>query len=194
MTIELRPAIIAAVHSVQALPYRWPAPSDAAAARATGFGTCASKHALLAEELERLGIASEPRLVIGRLVPAGWGDHPLFRTDTDLLEVHECLSVTLPWRAGTLVDVTWDPPLVKRGLAGTLDWDGGSDMALALAPAEELIPAQRVALRSAKEGLRTRIYRQGDRDRRDRVLAALSALFAEWRSTEGAPQSSSSST
>ena len=40
----------------------------------------------------------------------------------------------------------------------------------------------REALRDAKEALRSRLYRPGQREVRDRVLAALGRRFEEWRS------------
>ena len=46
------------VHAIQAMPYVWPCPPEAAWARRNGAGSCASKHALLAEELEGIGLTS----------------------------------------------------------------------------------------------------------------------------------------
>jgi hypothetical protein len=60
---------IAVVRRVQAMPYTWPAPPDAASARTAVGGSCASKHALLAEELAAIGLQSLPMFVVGPLVP-----------------------------------------------------------------------------------------------------------------------------
>lgn len=66
--------LIAWASRVQQMPYRWPAPPDAASTRDAGAGTCAGKHALLAEELLAAGVHSRPLLVVGPLVPELWPD------------------------------------------------------------------------------------------------------------------------
>ncbi|HEY8768584.1 MAG TPA: hypothetical protein VIP09_15205 [Dehalococcoidia bacterium] len=76
---------------------RRPTPPDAASARAAGEGSCASKHALLAEELAAIGRQSLPLLVVGSLVPTMLKTDPELAPGTHLSEVHECLTV-LPSR------------------------------------------------------------------------------------------------
>ncbi len=82
--------LVAEALAVQALPYRWPAPPDAASTRAAGAGTCAGKHALLAERLAQRGLTCAPLLVVGPLAPALWPD--LAEEAGGLQEVHECLT------------------------------------------------------------------------------------------------------
>lgn len=94
-------------------------------------GSCASKHALLAEELAAIGLQSLPLLVVGSLVPKMLKTDPELAPGAHLSEVHECLTVLTPWAGPLRVDVTWDPLLVRHGLPGTLDWDGRTDMLLA---------------------------------------------------------------
>lgn len=160
----------AAVTAVQSMPYRWPAPPDAAATRAAGAGSCAGKHALLAEELRALDIESRPLFIVGPLAPSIWPD--LVEEAQGLLEVHECLTVDLPAIGPVLVDVTWHPRAVELGLPGTIDWDGVSDMRPAIEPVTVHAPtAQR--LREQKELLRARLYSADDRRRRDAVLAQI---------------------
>ena len=60
----LKEQVIAVVSNVQRLPYSWPSPPDAASARHMGTGSCSSKHALLAEELEALDIPTLPLLLV----------------------------------------------------------------------------------------------------------------------------------
>jgi len=167
---------------VQAIPYRWPSPPDAESVRTIGFGTCASKHALLAEELLSAGIESLPLFVVGPLVPRVLADDLEIEPGRYLPEVHECLTVLTPWAGPLRVDVTWDPLLIERGLPGTLDWDGHSDMSLAVGEGGPCWSVPREGLREAKEALRARLYRPGERELRDRTLAAISRRFEEWRS------------
>lgn len=166
---------------MQALPYAWPSPPDAESARRDGRGSCASKHALLSEELALLGVESLPMLVVGPLVPDALAGDPEIAPGAHLAEVHECLTVVTPWAGPLRVDVTWDPPLIARGLPGTLDWDGRTDMLLAVGEGGPCWSVPREGIRTAKETLRTRIYRAGEREVRDRTLAAMAARFEEWR-------------
>jgi hypothetical protein len=166
---------------MQALPYVWPCPPDAESAGRTGAGSCASKHALLADELAILGIDSSPLLLTGPLVPAMMRNDPEFTAGVGLVEVHECLTVMTPWAGPLRLDVTWDPPLIERGLPGTLRWDCRSDMALAVGDGGPGWSVSRSGLREAKEALRARLYGPGQREVRDQTLRRLAARFEAWR-------------
>jgi hypothetical protein len=181
MTPDLQDTTIALVQDIQSLPYAWPAPPDADSARRMQAGSCASKHALLAEELAAIGLTSLPLLVVGPLVPAALAADPEIAPGKHLAEVHECLTVLTPWAGPLRVDVTWDPLLIRHGLAGTLDWDGRTDMLLAVGEGGPCWSVPRDGLREAKEALRSRLYRPGERELRDRVLAAMAQRFAHWR-------------
>lgn len=181
MGIEQRSAAIEVAEQIRAVPYVWPGGPDAEAVRRTGVGTCASKHALLAEELEGLGIASAPLLVVGPLVPEQLLEDPTIGRGCRLVEVHEMLTVLTPWAGPVRVDISWDQPLVAKGLPGG-SWDGSTDMVPAVGdtagPGWSVPPAQ---LRAAKEALRSRLYTRADRELRDAVLGAMSARFELWR-------------
>lgn len=179
--LELRNALLERVKRIQRKPFAWPGDAGPEAARRGNTGTCASKHALLAEGLDDLGLACSPLIVAGRLVPSFLEHDPEFEDGIDLFEVHECLVVQTPWAGPVRVDVTWDPPLIAYGLPGTLDWDCESDMRLAVEGAGPGWTVPRRQVRSAKEALRTRLYAEGQRAIRDRILAALSRRFAGWR-------------
>lgn len=91
--------LVGAARQVQALPYCWPGPPDADATRALGAGTCAGKHALLAEIVEcELGLACGHLLVVGPLVPALWPD--IVGRGARIVEVHECLTGYAVARSG----------------------------------------------------------------------------------------------
>lgn len=158
--------------AVQQLPYRWPAPPDAASTQSAGSGTCAGKHALLAERLESERIHSVPLLVVGPLAPSLWPD--IIKGADGLLEVHECLTVLTPWAGPLTVDVTWHPAAVAAGLPGmTAEWDGRSDLPTAVAAIGPGYAVDRACLRDCKEKLRRRIYSAQQRERRDRILAEI---------------------
>lgn len=178
---ERQRALLERVKRIQRKPFAWPGDADAESARGGRTGTCASKHALLAEGLDDLGFACSPLIVTGRLVPTFLEHDAEFADGVDLLEVHECLVVQTPWAGPLRADVTWDPPLVAYGLPGTLDWDAESDMRLAVDGAGPGWTVPRRQVRSAKEALRRRLYARGEREIRDRILTALSRRFAAWR-------------
>jgi hypothetical protein len=175
------PRVVHLVHDVQRLPYVWPSPADADSARRQGAASCASKHTLLAEELAKLGVASLPLLMMGPLVPRLLADDAQLAPAAHLPEVHECLTVLTPWAGPLRVDLTWDPPLIERGLPGTLDWDGASDMLLAVGEGGPCWAVPRDGVRDAKEALRARLYAHGERELRDRTLRSLVERFAAWR-------------
>ncbi|MGB8650079.1 MAG: hypothetical protein WCD35_05395 [Mycobacteriales bacterium] len=165
-----RDALAVAVRAVQELPYAWPAPPDAASTRAAGFGTCAGKHAVLREDLAVLGLMTQRLMVVGPLVPPLWPE--LVVLAGDLLEVHECVTVETTWAGPLLLDVTWHPAAVQAGLAGTLFWDGTSDMDCAVTPLASYAVADD-RFREQKELLRPRLYSPAQRTLRDQVLAEM---------------------
>lgn len=178
---ELRRRLIDAVAKIQSLPFVWPCQPDAPTARRLGAGSCASKHALLAEELSSIGIESTPLLVVGPLVPGILSADAEFAAGRDLLEVHECLTALTTWAGPLRADVTWDPALIERGLPGTRPWDGLSDMALAIGDSGPGWSVPRSRLREAKEALRARLYAGGEREVRHETLSRIVARFSSWR-------------
>lgn len=176
-----REELIQVVEGVRALPYRWPGAPDADAALREGHGTCASKHALLARRLLDFGLESAPLLVLGRLIPRTLGGRKGLDDATALLEVHECLTVFTPWAGPLIVDITWDAPLLSRGLPGALGWTGAEDMPFAVEPAGRAWSVPRGQLRPAKEAIRRRLYDPEQRLARDRALRLLSETFEDWR-------------
>ena len=183
MSGTLRDAVVARVRAVQRMPYAWPAPPDADSARELGEGSCASKHALLAEELFVIGVPSAPLLVVGPLVPLLLRGEPDCAAGLALVEVHECLTVITPWDGPLRVDVTWDPPLIARGLAGDPAWSGDTDMPLAVGDGSPGWAASHDGVRAAKLALRARLYTRSEREARDATLAAMSRHFAAWRAS-----------
>jgi hypothetical protein len=163
---------------VQRYRYVWPAPPDAESTRRNRAGTCAGKHAVLAEDLASLGLVANPMLIVGPLVPALWPD--LQELAGHLLEVHECLSVETAWAGPLIADVTWHPEAIAGGLPGTLDWDGVSSMAMAVQPLQSYA-VRRPHVRAQKEALRARLYSPQDRALRDATLTDIAERAASFR-------------
>ena len=176
-----RHAITALVRRIIEIPYAWPGEPDAGTVRRTGRGTCASKHALLRDELDQLGLTSRSMFAVGRLVPDVLRGDPALMAAAHLCEVHEFVTVSLPDIGPCRVDVTWDPPLVRAGLPGQATWDGRGDMRLAIGATTETWAPDPARLRTEKEQLRRRLYTARDRELRDATLATMSDIFQRWR-------------
>jgi hypothetical protein len=170
----LRAEFVATVREIQSFPYSWPGPPDAAAARSQRAGTCASKHALLAEELTALGLIVSPLLVAGPLVPPIWPD--LMRGGAGLVEIHECVTVLTPWAGPLLVDVTWPAAAVAAGLGGVPPaWNGSDDTGCAIAPIQASYAVPPGDVRRWKLMLRERLSSPGDLARREVILREIAA-------------------
>ena len=120
---------------VRDIPFAFAPHVDTSTLIATGAGTCAPKHALLAEVYARLGL--ETRFVYvtfrfddmpGELPP------PLREAIHDgVVRGHAALQVRR--RHGWIdVDATFDAPLARAGFVVTRDWDGRSSMPLVVTP------------------------------------------------------------
>lgn len=169
-TVSVGPEqLVFLAREVQRLPYRWPAPPDAASTEKAQAGSCAGKHALLAQRLQAIGLSCAPLMVVGALAPAIWPD--LVDEADGLLEVHECLTIVTPWAGPLTVDITWHPTAVRAGLPGLgKDWDGCSDVEVAVAVTGCGYAVAESGFREAKEALRARLYSREERQRRDRIL------------------------
>jgi hypothetical protein len=178
---DQRRRVLALVEEVRALPFRWPGEPDANAARLSGWGTCASKHALLAEKLAAIGVGSTTLLMAGPLIPPDLLQDPLFSPARGLIEMHECLRVEAPWAGPLLVDITWDPVVLSHGFRGTFPWEGVTDMLPAIEPSKGPWVVATEGICEAKERLRSEIYTPSDRELRIRTLVALSDRFEQWR-------------
>lgn len=114
-------------------------------------------------------------------MPPNWLSDPSFNESRQLLEVHELLTVSVPGIGPCRVDITWDPALINAGFPGLLEWDGRSDMPVAIGEASSWWAPDPEHLREEKEALRARLYRRGERTLRDRALAMMSQRFGAIR-------------
>lgn len=181
---DARPPLVALFAFVQAMPYRWPGPRDAAHTLEHGWGTCSGKNYLLAELLQAAGIACAHTLVSGDLTHNPPGVPPEMRRLLDagpLPDVHSALSVLGP--AGPVtVDASWDPPLARLGFPVARNWDGTTDTPLAIAPTAVYAVCGDDPT-AEKELLRARVFGGWPEllARRDRYLELLSAWIARER-------------
>lgn len=102
---------------------------------ASGCGSCAPKHHLLAMMYRMLNVS-----VVYATFPFLWND-PDIRYPPHLRELATGLPVAYHLacrvQAGcrwVLVDATWDPPLERAGFPVNLDWDGCGDTKCAVKP------------------------------------------------------------
>lgn len=179
-----RPPLVALFAFVQALPYRWPGPRDAAHTLEHGWGTCSGKNYLLAELLRAAAIPCAHVLVTGDLTVSSPNVPPAMRVLLEagpLPDVHSALSAIGP--AGPVtVDASWDPPLARLGFPVARGWDGTTDTPLAIVPAAVYAVCGDDPT-AEKELLRARVF--GGRpellERRNRYLELLSAWIAAER-------------
>lgn len=180
---------VSTVREVQQLPYRWPAPPDAISTTTVQAGSCAGKHALLAQKLQSAGLSCAPLMIVGPLVPAIWQD--LADEADGLLEVHECVTGVTPCSGPLIVDDTWHPVAVRAGLPGlSNNWDGyrGSLLAVDITNGAYAIPNN--AFRDPNNASRDRRYSTEERKRRDRILTKLRIVQLDSHNTGNNPRRS----
>ncbi|HLZ70698.1 MAG TPA: hypothetical protein VKV26_12425 [Dehalococcoidia bacterium] len=182
-----REPLVALFAFVQALPYRFPGPRDAAHTLAHGWGTCSGKNYLLAELLAAAGVPCAHTLVIGDLSVRPPALPPALQGLLDagpLPDVHSALTAIGP--AGPVtVDASWDPPLARLGFTvAPAGWDGASDTPLAIEPAA-VYAVSGTDPTAEKELLRARVFggKPALLARRNRYLQ----LLSDWIASEREP-------
>lgn len=122
---------------VQEVPYKRIGSLKVSDMLKAGQGSCTPKHVFFAQCLAELGIPSKFLQIpfyyknLNIEYPVG---HEKIVEDTPI-SYHTALKIQLEGK-WYVIDVTWDPQL--RGFPMTKDWDGESDMKLAVVP-EEII-------------------------------------------------------
>lgn len=103
-------------------------------------GTCSGKHELLKGLYRELGLEVKDCLVMHRFkqLPVRFPDEiNAILERTDIFDPHNYFKVKIGDKWLT-VDVTWDKVLKKLGFPVNEDWDGKSDMKVAVAPGGEV--------------------------------------------------------
>jgi len=186
LTRDGRHPLVALFAFVQALPYRWPGPRDAAHTLEHGWGTCSGKNYLLAELLAAAGVPCAHTLVTGDLATDPPDVPWALRTLLDagpLPDVHSALTAIGPCGPVT-VDASWDPPLARLGFRVAGGWQGETDTPLAIVPTA-VYAVSGSDPTAEKELLRARVFgvRPELLERRNHYLQLLSDWIAAERET-----------
>lgn len=103
-------------------------------------GTCSGKHELLKGLYKELRLEVKDCLIMHRFkqLPVRFPDEiNKILERTDIIDPHNYFKVKISDKWLT-VDVTWDKALKKLGFPVNEDWDGKSDMKVAVAPGREV--------------------------------------------------------
>ncbi len=99
-------------------------------------GTCSGKHELLKELYQQLGIQVKSYLVMHHFkkMPVKFPNHiQNILNKRNILDPHNFLKILVSKKWIT-VDVTWNKPLKKLGFPVNENWDGKTDMQIAVMP------------------------------------------------------------
>jgi transglutaminase-like putative cysteine protease len=127
--------VVEVFERVRDIPFGFAPHTDAATLLRRGSGTCAPKHALLAQEYARLGVPTRFVYVTYRLDEMPGELPPELRplVHDGVVRGHAALQIFRS--SGWLdVDATFDRPLKAAGFVVTEGWDGRSPMPLVVVP------------------------------------------------------------
>jgi hypothetical protein len=158
--------IIRLFEKVRDIPYGDIGSRDAGDIFRQNKGTCSGKHELLKELYREIGVQVKDFLVLHR-----FRDMPVnYPTEireilnrSDIPDPHNFIKI----RAGgkwVIVEATWDKALKKLGFIVNENWDGKSDMKIAVAPGGK-IPESTDSM-SLKKELIGRLSDQAQKDRK----------------------------
>lgn len=133
---------------VRDIPFAFRPHTDAATLLEVGSGTCAPKHAWLAQLYQALGVQTRFVYVTYRLddMPGNFPDELRPLVHDGVVRGHAALQVLRDGR-WLDVDATFDRPLKRAGFVVNEQWDGRSSMPLAVKPltrVESLEPPARI--------------------------------------------------
>jgi transglutaminase-like putative cysteine protease len=142
---------------VRDIPFSFAPHTDAMTLLRHGSGTCAPKHALLAQEYERLGVPTRFVYVTYRLddMPGEFPPELQPLVHDGIVRGHAALQI---YRSGGWLDVdaTFDRPLKAHGFVVTEGWDGRSSMPLVVVPLSRVETAEPPARVEAVLGIQHR--------------------------------------
>lgn len=142
---------------VRDIPFAFAPHTDADTLLRTGSGTCAPKHALLAQLYERLGVRTRFVYVTYRLdeMPGRFPAELRPLVHDGIVRGHAALQIHRDGR-WLDVDATFDRPLKASGFVVTEGWDGRSSMPLVVTPLERVESLEPPARKEAVLGIRHR--------------------------------------
>lgn len=162
---------------VRDIPFAFAPHTDAETLLQTGSGTCAPKHALLAQLYERLGVQTRFVYVTYRLdeMPGDFPSELRPLVHDGVVRGHAALQILRDGR-WLEVDATFDRPLKASGFVVTEDWDGRSSMPLVVTPLARVESLESPARKEALLGIEHRTALPRD------VVARVNAWFEGHRS------------
>ncbi len=175
--------IIRLFEKVRDIPYGDIGSRDAGDIFKQNKGTCSGKHELLKELYKEIGVEVKDFLIMHRFkdMPANFPDEIMeILNRSDIIDPHNFIKILVGGKWVT-VDVTWDKALKKLGFIVNENWDGKSDMKIAVAPGGEIFES--VDPMSLKKELITKLPNQAQKDRK-LFLQKLTAWLDDLR-TEG---------
>ena len=142
---------------VRDIPFAFAPHTDTDTLLRTGSGTCAPKHALLAEFYGRLGVRTRFVYVTYRLdeMPGTFPEDLQPLVHDGIVRGHAALQILRDTR-WLDVDATFDRPLRPSGFVVTEGWDGRSSMPLVVTPIERVESREPPARKEAVLGIQHR--------------------------------------
>lgn len=136
----LEQKVITLFEKVRDIPYGNIGSRDPADIYRKNKGTCSGKHELLKELYQELGIQVKDFLIMHRFKEMSVNfpeDIQSILNRSDIVDPHNFFRILVDDNWVT-VDVTWDKPTRKLGFTVNENWDGKSDMKIAVAPGGEI--------------------------------------------------------
>jgi transglutaminase-like putative cysteine protease len=151
--------VVTIFERVRDIPFKFAPHRDAETLLQRGYGTCAPKHALLAQLYQRLGIETRFVYVTFRFeeMPGEFPEDLRPLLYDGVVRGHTALQLRLNDRWGD-VDATFDRPLKAAGVVVTEEWDGRSSMPLVVKPLTRVESVEPPAHEEALLGIRHRTY------------------------------------
>jgi len=149
--------IVRLFERVRDIPFAFAPHTDAETLLRTGSGTCAPKHALLAELYGRLGVRTQFVYVTYRLdeMPGTFPEDLEALVHDGIVRGHAALQILRDDR-WLDVDATFDRPLRRSGFVVTEGWDGRSSMPLVVTPIARVESLEPPARKEAVLGIQHR--------------------------------------
>jgi hypothetical protein len=151
------PDVVTIFERVRDIPFKFAPHHDAETLLQCGYGTCAPKHALLAQLYQRLGLETRFVYVTFRFeeMPGEFPEDLRPLLYDGVVRGHTALQLRLNGR-WVDVDATFDRPLKTAGFVVTEEWDGRSSMPLVVHPLTRVESEEPPACEETLLGIRHR--------------------------------------
>ena len=136
--LPLNNKIIFLAEKVRDIPYGVVGSRDPYDVYENNMGTCSGKHELLKDLYHYLGIKTQDYIAMHRFKDFSVTYPPNLMTilnRSDIVDPHNFFKIFQDNKWIT-IDITWDKPLKKLGFIFNDNWDGKTDMLIAVKPIE----------------------------------------------------------